>query len=37
MRYGDHSPAFVGEEALGVIEDSGETFHAIRNMIESAR
>ena len=22
---------------LGIIEDSGETFHAIRNMIESAR
>jgi hypothetical protein len=28
---------YVGEEALGIIEDSDETFHAIRNMIESAR
>jgi hypothetical protein len=28
---------YVGEEAWGIMEDSGETFHAIRNMIESAR
>ena len=28
---------YVGEEALGINEDSGETFHAIRNTIESAR